>query len=266
MKNMVLSDKEFELFRNMIYANAGINLSVAKKALVSGRLSKRLKHFDLDSYGDYFKIVKGDANGELQIAIDLLTTNETFFFREPKHFDYLRERVLPEWRVGPRRVWSAASSSGEEAYTLSMVLAEHSPISSWEIVGTDICTEVVARAQRGQYPLERSSNIPREYLTKYCLKGVGSQEGTFILNKELRSKVSFVHANLMQDLSKLGSFDVVLLRNVMIYFDLETKRKVVARLVRNLKPGGFLMVGHSESLNGITDAVKAVAPSIYRRI
>ena len=261
----VLKDKEFTLFQQLIYETAGIHMSNAKKALVSGRLAKRIKHFGLASYEEYFRLLKTAANGELQTAVDLLTTNETFFFREPKHFDFLRDRVLPEWRFGPRRIWSAASSSGEEAYTLAMVLAAHAPTDAWEIVGTDISTRVVERARAGQYPIERANNIPRSYLTEYCLKGTGSQEGTFIVAKELRARISFVHANLQTDLSRLGNFDVIFLRNVLIYFDMEIKQRVVARLVRQLKPGGHLMVGHSESLNGVTDALRVVVPSVYRK-
>lgn len=261
----VLKDNEFALFQKLIYDTAGIHMTGAKKALVSGRLAKRVKHFGLKTYTEYFDLLKGTQSGELQTAVDLLTTNETFFFREPKHFDFLRDQVLPGWRGAQRRVWSAASSSGEEAYTLAMVLAEHSPTEAWEIVGTDISTRVLERARNAQYPIERAGNIPKNYLTKYCLKGTGSQEGSFIVCKELRARASFVHANLQTDLGRLGAFDVIFLRNVLIYFDIETKQRVVARLLRQLKPGGYLMVGHSESLNGVTDAVRVVVPSVYRK-
>lgn len=265
MNGMQLSDSEFELFRHMIYEIAGINLSSAKKPLVSGRLAKRIKHYALESYGDYFELIQKNGSSELQVAVDLLTTNETYFFREQKHFDFLIERVIPAWGVGQRRLWSAASSTGEEAYTLAMVMAEHAPMKLWEIVATDISTRVLEKARRAQYPIERSMNIPRHYLTRYCLKGVGSQHGTFIINKKLRERVSFVHANLKNSMTHYGSFDVIFLRNVMIYFDLETKRQVVSRLIRHLKPGGYLMIGHSESLNGISNEVEIVAPSIYRK-
>lgn len=265
MEVPVLQDKEFALFKKMIYDIAGINMSDAKKALVSGRLAKRIKHFGLASYGDYFNLLNDKATNELQTAVDLLTTNETFFFREPKHFDFLRDRILPAWRSGSLRIWSAASSSGEEAYTLAMVLAEHSPTNDWEIVGTDISTRVLDRARNGKYSLARAKNIPPSYLRSYCLKGTGSQEGTFLVGRELRKRVNFLHANLKENLSKLGSFDVIFLRNVLIYFDMETKQQVVARLVKHLKPGGYLMVGHSESLNGVTSDVNVVVPSIYRR-
>ena len=260
-----LKDHEFSLFQKLIYETAGIHMTTAKKALVSGRLAKRVKHFGLDSYAQYFDLLKSAQHGEMQTAVDLLTTNETFFFREPKHFDFLRDKVFPGWRSGPRRVWSAASSSGEEAYTLAMVLAEHCPTDAWEIVGTDISTRVLERARRGQYPIERAGNIPRTYLSKYCLRGTGSQEGTFIVCRELRARASFVHANLQTDMTRFGSFDVIFLRNVLIYFDLETKQRVVARLIRQLKAGGYLMVGHSESLNGVTEDVRVVVPSVYRK-
>jgi chemotaxis protein methyltransferase CheR len=240
-------------------------MSDAKKALVSGRLAKRVKHYGMASYAQYFEMLSSARNGEMQTAVDLLTTNETFFFREPKHFDFLRDTVLPAWRGGPRRVWSAASSSGEEAYTLAMVLAEHAPTADWEVVGTDISTRVVEKARAGHYPISRADKIPRQYLTKYCLKGVGSQEGTFVIDRALRDRVSFRHANLKEDLGALGAFDVIFLRNVMIYFDLPTKRRVLERLIPMLKPGGYFMIGHSESLNGITDRLQVVHPSIYRK-
>ena len=219
MNQPVLNDKEFSLFQ-MIYETAGINMTSAKKPLIGGRLAKRVKHFGLNSYMEYFDLLSTNTTGEFQVAIDLLTTNETFFFREHKHFDFLIEHVLPTWRYGSRRLWSAASSSGEEAYTLAMVLAEHSPTNDWEIVGTDLSTRVLEKARNGHYPISRADNIPRNYLTNYCFKGVGRQDGTFIVAKELRQRVSFLHANLKSDLSKLDSFDVIFLRNVLIYFDM----------------------------------------------
>ena len=260
-----LRDAEFELFRQMIHDIAGISMGEAKKPLVSGRLSRRVKHFGLSSYEEYFRLLKTPGSAELQIAVDLLTTNETFFFREQKHFDFMRERVMPRWGNSPRRVWSAASSSGEEAYSLAMWLAEYSPVAQWEIVGTDISTRVLERARSGHYAMERARNIPEALLKKYCLRGIGPQEGTFIVGRELRERVGFVHGNLKSDLGRLGSFDVIFLRNVLIYFDLPTKQQVVSNLLRQLRPGGFLMVGHSESLNGVSGDVRMVVPSIYRR-
>lgn len=265
MDHPTLSDSEFTLFQKMMYDVTGIHLTEVKKTLVSGRLARRIKQLGVGSYGDYFKLLKKPGSTEMQIAVDLLTTNETFFFREQKHFDFLRDRVLPQWDGGMRRLWSAASSSGEEAYTLAMVMAEHARTDAWEIVGTDISSRVVEKAQRGQYPLERAANIPRPLLTRYCLKGVGSQDGTFLVADTLRKRTRFCHANLKGDLSSLGSFDVIFLRNVMIYFDMPTKQQIVARVIQQLKPGGYMMVGHSESLNGVSGALKPVAPSIYQK-
>ncbi|OGH01312.1 MAG: SAM-dependent methyltransferase [Candidatus Lambdaproteobacteria bacterium RIFOXYD1_FULL_56_27] len=260
-----LTDHEFGLFQKMIYQTAGIHMAPVKKALISGRLAKRLKHYGLASYGDYFRLLYEDESEELQVAVDLLTTNETFFFREPKHFEFLQEEVLPHWTTGPKRFWSAASSSGEEAYTLAMVLAEFAPQHSWEIIGTDLCSRVVEKARSGHYELERASHIPPVYLAKYCLKGVGNQEGTFLISPELQRRTQFFHANLKDDLNHLGSFDVIFLRNLLIYFDQETKKAVVSNLVRRLKSRGFLIVGHSETLNGISEEVQSLAPSIYQK-
>jgi chemotaxis protein methyltransferase CheR len=260
-----LSDKEFSLFQRMIYDIAGINLSDNKKALVSSRLAKRVKHFGLRSYSQYFELLQNKTHNEHQIAIDLLTTHETFFFREPKHFDFMRDKVIPAWSGSQHRVWSAASSSGEEAYTLAMILAEHAAHKSWEIIGTDISTHILDRARSGHYAIERADNIPKNYLMKYCFKGVGQQNGTFIISPELRKKVQFIHANLKDNLSHLGSFDVIFLRNVLIYFDIKTKQQVVSQLLRQLKPNGYFIVGHSESLNGVVENLKAVIPSVYQK-
>lgn len=262
-----ISDAEFVRFKTLAKSIAGIHLSDAKKALVCGRLSRRLTHYGLSSFGDYFKLIEsGREPGELQTALDLLTTNETYFFREPKHFDFLRQRILPERKPGvPFRIWSAASSSGEEPYTLAMILADMLGEAPWEIVASDLSTRVLEKAQRGIYPLERAQNIPQHYLKAYCLKGVGAQAGNFVIDRRLRARVRFLQVNLNHELPGLGEFDVVFLRNVMIYFDLATKRQVVGRILSALKPGGWLMVGHSESLNGITEEVHAVAPSIYRK-
>lgn len=262
-----ISDGEFAQFQGLLKRLAGISLSSAKKALVCGRLSKRIRHYGLNSYGDYFSLLtSGREPQELQIALDLLTTNETYFFREPKHFDFLRDRVLPARRAGAMfRVWSAACSSGEEPYSIAMLLADRLGEALWEIVASDISTRVLERARSGQYAQERAENIPQNYLRSYCLKGIGRQEGTFIIDRQLRGKINFMQINLNEPLPRLGDFDVVFLRNVMIYFDLETKRKVVQRLAATIKPGGYLLIGHSESLNGVTEELRPVAPSVYRK-
>lgn len=263
-----LKDSEFQQFQSWLYSATGINLTPAKKALVAGRLAKRLKHHQLTSYGDYFSLIMSDKQtAELQIAIDLLTTNETYFYREPKHFDFLRERILPQITPGKVfRVWSAACSSGEEPYTIAMVLADELTSTPWDVLGSDISTHVLAIARNGHYSMERARNIPLPVLKRYCLKGTGRQEGTMLVERELRQRVRFSQINLNANLpGDLGEFDVIFLRNVMIYFDQETKRKVVDRLIPRLKPGGYFIVSHSESLNGISDALKLISPSIYQK-
>lgn len=262
-----LSDKEFEQFKSWIHATAGISLSDAKKALVSGRLGKRVKHHELSSFGEYFKLIMQKTEGvELQMALDLLTTNETYFFREPKHFDFLRTQILPKVAPGkPFRVWCGASSSGEEPYTIAMTLAEGLSTTPWEIIASDISIRVLEKARSGHYAMERAHNIPQHLLSKYCLKGTGTQEGTFLMEKSLRNRIQFMQINLNSAMPKLGEFDVIFLRNVMIYFDMETKRQVVSRMLASLKPGGYFIVSHSESLNGVNDTLKVVSPSIYRK-
>ncbi|MET0356845.1 MAG: protein-glutamate O-methyltransferase CheR [Cellvibrio sp.] len=267
MSQPQLKDTEFSKFQSWLYEATGINLTASKKALVAGRLQKRLVHHKLKSYSEYFQLIMSKtATAELQIATDLLTTNETYFFREPKHFDFLRQKILPHiLPAKPFRIWSAASSSGEEAYTIAMVLANELTTTQWEIFGSDISTHVLQIAKNAHYPMGRASTIPKNLLSQYCLKGVGSQEGTFLIDRGLRSRVSFAQINLNEAIPNVGEFDVIFLRNVMIYFDQETKRKVVSRILPYLKPGGYFFISHSESLNGVTDALNLVSPSIYRK-
>ena len=262
-----LSDTEFTHFQRFIFDAAGITLSGAKKALVAGRLSKRLAHHHLQSFGDYFRLLSAPQHdAEVQIAVDLLTTNETYFFRESKHFDFLRQQALAARnRAQMFRVWSAASSSGEEAYSIAMVLADCLESTPWEVMGSDISTRVLAGAQRAHYSMERARHIPNTYLQRFCLKGRDEHEGSLLVNRQLRSRVHFRQVNLNATLPELGPFDIIFLRNVMIYFNEETKRQVVARVVSQIKPGGYFCIGHSESLNDITQAVRAIAPSIYQK-
>jgi chemotaxis protein methyltransferase CheR len=261
-----LTDPEFTQFQRFIYEAAGITLSHTKKALVAGRLARRVQHHGLADYGAYFRLLaSGEGPVEVQTAIDLLTTNETYFFREAKHFELLRGLAKATRRSGQAfRVWSAASSSGEEAYSIAMVLAECLGESNWDVVGSDISARVLSQARRGQYPLQRAKHIPHAYLKRFCLRGVGEQAGTLLIERSLRSRVKFLPVNLNAPLPKLGVFDVIFLRNVMIYFSAETKRQVVSRILSLLKPGGHFLIGHSESLHGINDAVQALGPSIYR--
>jgi len=262
-----ISAQEFARFQDFIFREAGITLGDNKRALVSGRLDKRLRHYRLGSFSEYLRLLdSGREPQERQHAIDLLTTNETYFFREPTHFQLLRECAQQARRQGRSlRVWSAACSSGEEPYSIAMVLDEELGTGRWEVLGTDICTRMLSKARRGHYPEIRASHLPDALRRRYCLKGLGPQAGTLLVERSLRQQVQFEQVNLCRPLPALGSFDLIFLRNVMIYFNLETKRQVVARLTGQLRPGGLLLVGHSETLNDISDALQAVRPSVYRK-
>lgn len=264
-----LHDHEFELFRSLIYRIAGINLSSGKKHLVSGRLAKRLKHHRLTSFKDYYHLATAKHNSEeLELAVNLLTTHETHFFREPRHFDFLREQILPVYSASRAfRVWSAACSSGQEPYSIAMllddVLGSNRP---WEVMGSDIDTHMVEIASAGQYSMDFAQEIPRRYLTRYCLKGVGKEAGTLKIDDALSERVRFMQHSLTETPSSdIGHFDVIFLRNVMIYFDLDTKRQAVSNLLPRLRSGGYLMVGHAESLQGINDLCRLVMPTVYRK-
>ena len=260
-----LSDTELSGFSRLMFDAAGITLAPSKKALVEGRLSKRLHALGLDSFTAYLQHLHTNV-GERQQAIDLLTTNETYFFREPRHFAYLSEQIVPA--VDPSRalrVWSAACSSGEEPYSMAMVLAERMGQRPWEIVASDISTRILEQARRAIYPMERAEKIPQPYLKAFCLKGTGTQAGSFTLQPAIRDRVRFQEVNLNTTLPDNGQFDLIVLRNVMIYFDADTKRAVCRRLLDVLRPGGHLFIGHSESLNGLDLPLQTVQPAVYRK-
>jgi len=235
--------------------------------MVASRLAKRLDYYGLDNYGDYFQLAtSADYPQEFEMLVNILTTNETYFFREPKHFEFFQEQILKPWRGANFRLWSAASSTGEEAYSLAMLMAENLGMRNWEIFASDLSTKVLAAARSGVYPLDRLEHMEQRLLEKYCLKGVRSQEGFFRVDAKLRNRVSFEQVNLMNPLPpKLGQFEVIFLRNVLIYFDQDTKKRVVERLIRALNPGGYFFVSHSESLHRVTNQLKLIKPSIYRK-
>lgn len=267
MTELRITDAEFARFQRLIREIAGISLADSKKGLLVGRLGKRLRALQLKTFGQYHELVTDGGNTqERQTMVDLLTTNETYFFREQAHFDFLRHTIVPQHPPRqPLDIWSAAASTGEEIYTLAMVLADCLGVhGAWSILGSDISTQVLATAARGHYWLARTRGLPTSHLHKYCLKGLRHQEGSFMIVPELRRHTRFLQINLNNPLPDIGRFHVVFLRNVMIYFDNDTKREVVARIVQKLHPGGYLIVGHSESLHGINDAVKLVRPTIYR--
>jgi len=260
-----MTENEFKLFQKFIYDHAGIDLAPAKHVMVSSRLNKRLNYHQIESYGQYFEFVMDQGNSqEFQMMIDILTTNETYFFREPKHFDFLQNKILKDWRGDHFRLWSAASSSGEEAYSIAMSLSENLGAKKWSILGTDLSTKVLDKARQGVYMMDRIDLLDVSLMEKYCLKGVRSQEGTFRVSEKLRQRTRFKQLNLMKPLPpKMEMFDVIFLRNVLIYFDNATKKHVVERIIKSLKPGGYFFISHSETLSRITDHLEMVQPSIY---
>ncbi|MBV8465812.1 MAG: protein-glutamate O-methyltransferase CheR [Burkholderiales bacterium] len=263
-----MSDAEFGQYQQLVEQLIGIHLAPIKKAMLSGRLARRIRERGCASYAEYFKLIDGNGDAqERQIAIDLITTNETYFFREPKHFDALRDTLFPSLRGRPVRVWSAACSSGEEPYSLAMIMADVLGADApWDVLASDISMRMLSTARRALYPMERAHHVPPQYLKRFCLRGTAEYSGYFLLEKALRERVSTVQVNLANTLPEMGKFDLIMLRNVIIYFDAHLKRRVIQAVSEKLKPGGWLVVGHSESLIGHTPDLIPVAPTIYRKV
>ena len=262
-----ITDSEFARVRELALRFAGIDIAPSKKTLIIGRWGRRLAHHSLTNFDDYLDLLAESAGRqELQTAVDLLTTNETSFFREPKHFDFLRKKVLPAARRGgPFRVWSAACSSGEEPYSVAMLLAAELGLANWDVLGTDISSRVLETARLALYDLGRAEQISADYLRRFCLKGKGPQAGKFLIEKSVRERVKFARANLNEPLADFGQFDVILLRNVMIYFSSLTKQKVMQHLIPALKPGGYFIIGHCDTLAGVTHGLTSCGASVYRK-
>jgi len=265
-----LSTKEFRLFQSLVHREAGISLSDQKRALLVGRLAPRMRALDIASFGAYFDRVSADRE-ELVRMIDSVCTNETHFFREPKQFAFLEHEVLPRWRAaverGERRrevrVWSAGCSTGEEPYSIAMTLAANLPDWKIEIFASDLSTKVLAKASDGIWPVERVNDIPLHYRKAFMLRGSGPQEGKMAARPELSSLIRFARVNLNHESYPIaGKFDLVFCRNVLIYFDAPSKRRVIDRLLDRLEPRGLFFLGHSESLNAL-DRVRAVGPTVY---
>lgn len=273
---MQLTDREFALFQRLIHRETGIFLPEAKKALVVARLSRRLRTLGLSSFGAYFDLVERDRN-EHTVMLDCICTNETRFFREPRQFAFLEAEVLPHWRqrgnaglMAKRiRAWSAACSTGEEPYSLAMLLRTHFPLhEGWavEILASDISTRVLAAAREAVWPVAHADDIPADYRRAYMLRGVRAEEGRMRAQPAIRSLVEFRRVNLNDDQYAVdGPFDLIFCRNVLIYFNRETKAAVIDRLTRHLSPTGLLFLGHSETLHSAAHALKHVGPTAYAR-
>lgn len=263
---------EFQKLSRLVYDQCGINLSESKKIMLESRLTKRLRILNMSSFKDYIQYL-GTSQGiqnELVHMIDVVSTNKTDFFREPHHFDFLQQTILPQFiKEGKRKIniWSAACSSGEEPYTLAMVLQDFARLNNgfdYSIFGTDISTEVLQKASLAIYPLARAVDIPLAYKQKYLLKSKDDQKPTVRIVPELRKKVHFERINFMDAVLPVEEmFDVIFCRNVLIYFDRKTQQDVVLKLTTKLKKGGHLFIGHSESLYQLNLPITQIKPTIY---
>jgi chemotaxis protein methyltransferase CheR len=265
-----LTTKEFRLFQSLVQREAGIHLSDQKRALLVGRLAPRVRAHDLPSFSAYYDLVSADR-GALTQMIDAICTNETSFFREPKQFQFLELEVFPAWRAaasrGERptvvRAWSAACSTGEEPYSIAMALVGNLPGWSIEVLASDLSMKALHAAATGIWSIERAAQIPLRYRKAFMLRGDGSQEGKMAARPELSSLIRFAQINLNHDSYPVGGrFDLIFCRNVLIYFDQPSKRRIIHRLLDRLDPAGFFFLGHSESLTQF-DRVRAAGPTVY---
>ena len=270
MTGKALSAAEFKAVSELMYGISGVNLTPGKEGLVESRLASRLRALSLDSFTEYLAFVKSDPKRvELTTLVDLLTTNKTNFFREVAHFDYLKECVLPDLaqRRGAR-FWCAGCSSGEEPYTLAMVLAEAwnaSQLSGVKILATDLSTRVLARAAAAEYDEAAIGDMAPERVRRHFNRSETQGGARYQVKQPLRQLVHTARLNLMGDWPMKGPFDVIMCRNVMIYFDAPTQERLVNRFHELLTPGGSLLVGHSESLTALSHSFTAVQPATYRK-
>ena len=269
-----LSNREFELLKAFIHSSCGIKLSENKKNMVEGRLRKRIRALGLTGYSEYldYALSGDEGSAEKLHLIDVITTNKTDFFREPNHFRLMSDRVLPflsdKYGLGHSEtlnVWSSASSTGEEPYTIAMVMAEYFGIDgNFTVYATDINTSVLETGRRAVYTEEKSGDIPFDYKLKYMLRSKNRNDRLLRFKPEVRRKVRFGRNNLKDSKYILPvKVDIAFCRNVIIYFDAPTQEEILNRICSYIKPGGFLFMGHSESIHGMSLPIKSYAPTVY---
>ncbi len=274
MKPLALKQSEYDSLCKTVYQFSRINLGANKKELVSSRLAGRIRKLNLKSFGQYCDLIKSDrGRAELTHLIDAISTNHTYFFRENAHFDFLKNTVLTDLKKlnqNSLRIWSAACSSGEEAYTIAILLEEERKKQfqnlNWQIECTDISTKILRTAADGVFKEDRLKELKPALIKSYFQKGTGDWAGHYRGRKDLRDRMRFTHMNLCNPaINWHQPFDVVFLRNVMIYFDKSTQEELVNRINKFIKPGGYLFVGHSESLTNINHDYESIQPSVYRK-
>ena len=269
-ESLTMRASDFEQIRRMVYEFCGVDLT-GKQVLVGTRLGKKIKDLGFVSFESYCDKVRQDPTGELFTKmIDWLTTNHTSFFREEQHFELLQNTIVPALPAGsPIKIWSAACSSGEEPYTIAFSLASvlgDALFSRASILATDISTRMLDRARTGLYPIARVEGLSAELRRKCLLKGTGKYADQCLVKPEIRSLIDFRRFNLLEDCSSFGPFQVIFCRNVMIYFDQQTQETLVNKLASRLASGGYLLIGHSESLNGINHRLQYITPATYRKV
>lgn len=278
VSHVTLSDRDFNRLSTFIESTSGIQMPTSKKSMLTARIQKRLRLLKMKSFSDYVDLVLNpkDTTQELINFLDIVTTNKTDFFREANHFDYMTTTALPELvqnhRAGisrPLRIWSAPCSTGEEPYTMAMVLQEFAstrPNFTAQILGTDLSTRALKHGERGIYDMDKAEPVPLELKRKYMLKSKDRHNPRVRMTKEIRNMVRFSHLNFMDDEYGITqSMDIIFCRNCLIYFDRPTAERIVNKLCRHLIPDGFLFVGHSETLNKLNVPVIQVSPTIYQK-
>ncbi len=260
---LAMSDGEFAHFRDLIGSTIGIHLSDAKQSLLAGRLAARLRELQCATFDDYYQLVRRDTV-KRQTLVDSICTSTTSFFREPQQFRFLESVVYPTWSAmaRPIRIWSAACATGQEPFSIAMSVRTAFPDARVEIVATDVSQRALDRAREGMWDLAFAREIPEPHLKTFMLRG--KTNGKMKATEEIASMISFRRLNLhADDFTALGTFDVIFCRNVLIYFSAEARRSVLERSMRRLHPDGHLLLGHSESLNGITTKMRSVGPTVY---
>jgi chemotaxis protein methyltransferase CheR len=276
--HLSVSPALFQKFQKLIYSETGIWLGSSKTALLCGRLFRRLRALQIVSLEDYYECVtRPDRQEERAQMIDAITTNETRFFREPRQFEFLVQKVIPRWQAEAEhqlrsrklRIWSAGCSSGEEPYSIAMLVARHLPAESgWNVrlLATDISNRVLEKAAKGIYPIARSEEIPKDLLHTFMLRGKADREGEMKVKIEIQQMIDFRRLNLYAESDSVeGPFDAIFCRNVLIYFDAASKQRVVTNLIRHLVPKGILFVGHAENLSSMSSAIRSLESTIYSK-
>ena len=270
-----MSDKEFNRLSEFVHNECGIKLPLSKKVMVEARLQKRLRMLGMPGYREYYEYLfsPDGLDEELIQLIDVITTNTTEFFRESRHFDILTSEVLPVWRMASAhrtfRIWSAGCSTGEEPYTMAIVLSEFGasvPHFHFSILATDISTRVLSMAKNGVYPEDRVSKLSLELKRRYLLRSRDKNKKLVRLAPELRRLVEFRRLNFMESFSFPEPMDTIFCRNVMIYFDRSTQEQLLRKFCTQLRPDGFLFIGHSESLTGMDLPLRQHSPTVYKKL